>query len=601
MLALFTTLLVVIVGTQLPATGKTSAVSSSAVVASAEAEVADNSEINDLEINDLKADEATEESVDLEGSVVEEEQSSEETAEDSSEAETEASVDAAEENVAGEEVAEEGTAEGSSPSVTAEERVRRKLLIQADREYAAGNFSAARALYQQAKNQTWLIPQQFRALPPEPFTDEAALRPGAAVYWREAKAGADNQTPAQTLTALGLLTEEYPAFIPGHLRYAIALQENDQPDAAADVLEAALTQYPGQSDLLLAQIDLFMAQAQWLEAAIASRQFVALNPDHESTEQQQQLAAENLQRFQRETRAEIREGAIANVFTGALGYALTGNIFGPFTAANSTILLLQGENTVGAQVSNQIRQRLPMLQNPEAIGYVRRIGNRLSKATGRRDLDYEFHIILDPNLNAFALPGGKIFVNAGAILDTQSEAELAGLLSHELAHAVLSHGFQIATRSNLSSSIAQYLPYGGLINNVFLSGYSRDMERQADIVGTQILAASDYAADGVYNVMVTLNEQAQASGRNVPTWISSHPNPEDRVTYLKTLVERGGYDRYAYEGVASHEEIQAVVARELAAYQAQQTAEHSPEEVVDDAVEERQQTDLYDAVDRFNW
>ena len=365
------------------------------------------------------------------------------------------------------------------------------------------------------------------------------------------------------------------------------------------MLETALTLYPGQSDLLLAQIDLFMAQEQWLEAAIASRQFVVLNPDHVDTEQQQQLADQNLQQFQRETRAEIREGAIANVVTGALGYALTGSIFGPFTAANSAILLLQGENTVGAQVSNQIRQRIPMLQNPEALGYVRRIGNRLSQTTGRRDLDYEFHIILDPNLNAFALPGGKIFVNAGAILDTRSEAELAGLLSHELAHAVLSHGFQIATRGNLSSSIAQYLPYGGLINNVFISGYSRNMERQADIVGTQILAASNYAADGVYNVMITLNEQAQASGRSVPTWISSHPNPEDRVTYLKALVERGGYDRYAYEGVASHEEIQEVVARELAAYQAQQATEQS--EVVDDAVEAQWQTDFYDVANRFDW
>ena len=209
---------------------------------------------------------------------------------------------------------------------------------------------------------------------------------------------------------------------------------------------------------------------------------------------------------------------------------------------------------------------------------------------------------MDPNLNAFALPGGKIFVNAGAILDTSSEAELAGLLSHELAHSVLSHGFQLATQGNLTSSVAQYLPYGGIINNVFMSGYSRKMERQADIVGTQILASSGYAADGVYNVMVTLNEQA--AGRNVPTWISSHPNPADRVDYLKTLVERGGYNRYTYEGVASHEEIQDIVARELAAYEAKRAAENggNVEEAVEEAIEEREQgNNLYDAVERFDW
>ncbi len=451
------------------------------------------------------------------------------------EAEPEESIEdeiAAPEQPNAEETGEEETGEETeaseerASSLTAEERVRRKILIQADREYVAGNIAAARALYQQAKDQTWLVPQQFAVLPPEPFSDEALLSPAAAVYWREAKAGIDNQRPAQALTALRLLTTEYPGFVPGHLQYAATLQADGQIEAASAALETALTEYPGQSDLLLAQVEMMMAGSQWLEATIASRQFIALNSDHPQTAQQRSLAAENLERFQRETRADIRGGAIANVVTGVLGYALTGSILGPFTAANSTILLLQGENAVGSQVANQVRQRLPMLQHPEAVGYVRRIGNRLSQATGRRDLDYEFHVILDPNLNAFALPGGKIFVNAGAILDTQSEAELAGLLAHELSHAVLSHGFQIATRSNLSSSIAQYLPYGGLINNVFLSGYSRRMERQADIVGTQILAASDYAADGVYNVMVTLNEQAQASGRNVPTWISTHPNPK---------------------------------------------------------------------------
>ncbi len=326
-----------------------------------------------------------------------------------------------------------------------------------------------------------------------------------------------------------------------------------------------------------------MLQKQWLEAAIASRQFVALNPDNEATPAQAALATENMERFQRETRGDIREGAIANAFTGILGYALTGNIFGPFTAASSAVMLLQGENTIGNRVAGQVQQQLPMLEQPEALGYVRRIGNRLAATTGRSDLDYEFFVILDPSLNAFALPGGKVFVNAGAILKTHSEAELAGLLAHEISHSVLSHGFQIATRGNLSSSVAQYLPYGGLINNVFLSGYSRQMERQADIVGTQILAASGYAADGTYNVMVTLNEEDE--GSRAPTWISSHPNPEDRVAYLQNLVERGGYNRYAYEGVASHEEIQTIVARQLAAYEAREKAKDSDEGEVEETEE----------------
>ncbi|MEM9089334.1 MAG: M48 family metalloprotease [Cyanobacteria bacterium P01_F01_bin.53] len=489
-------------------------------------------------------------------------------------------------------------AEEKAPALTETERIRRKLLIQGDNEYLKGNLAAAEALYRQAKDESWLLPQQFAPTVPEPFSDETQLSPAGGVYWREAQSGIERDRTSQTLTALSLLTTEAPAFIPGQVQYAIALQADERPDEAIAVLEEALTTYPEQADLLLAQVDMLMDQEQWIEAAIASRQFVALNSEHPAAPEQTTLAADNLQRFQRKTRSEIRDGAITNAFTGILGYAITGSVFGPFTAANSAIMLLQGENAVGNQFANRIQQQLPMLQHPEANGYIRQLGNRLSRVTGRNDLDYEFFVILDPTLNAFALPGGKIFVNAGAILKTDSEAELAGLLAHELSHSVLSHGFQIATRGNLSSSVAQYLPYGGLINNVFLSGYSRSMERQADIVGTQILAAGGYAADGLHNVMVTLDEEA--TGPRPPEWIASHPNPEDRVEYLRTLVDRGGYNRYAYEGVATHEEIQAIVARELATYEAQQEEENTEVEIID-PIDEEEQVDLYDAVERFDW
>ena len=510
--------------------------------------------------------------------------------------------------VEAEQIEEEKTVEGKSeetnedaaPRLTQAERIRRKLLIQGDAAYAAGDVAAAQALYQQAKDQSWLLPHRFQTALPEPFSDEALLSPGGAVYWREANDGIANGRPSQTLVAFELLSEREPAFIPGHLRYAQMLAAEERYAEADAVLEAALTKYPAQTDLLLRQVEMRMERSQWLEAAIASRQFVALNGDHEAAPEQKALAEQNLERFQSKTRGDIREGAIANVFTGAIGFVLTGNIFGPFTAANSAVMLLQGENSIGNRFADRIEEQLPMLQHPEALGYVRRIGNRLAATTGRSDLDYEFFVILDPNLNAFALPGGKIFVNAGAILDTDSEAELAGLLAHELSHSVLSHGFQIATRGNLSSSVAQFLPYGGLINNVFMSGYSRDMERQADIVGTQILAAGGYAADGLHNVMITLNEQSD--GPRAPAWISSHPNPEDRVAYLQNLVERGGYNRYAYEGVATHEEIQMIVARELAAYEAEQKGDEDAElEETQAEGEAPEAADLYDAVERFDW
>ena len=524
----------------------------------------------------------------------------EQTIEDSVEAEPEVGMEEVEPETTS---TEEEDEKAAPPRLTEAERIRRKILIQGDRAYRKGNFAEAEALYKEAKDETWLLPRQFAVLPPEPFTDPEMLSPGGAVYWREAQARLAGESASPATIALELLTENTPNFIPGHIAYANALYAQDMPQEANAVLETALTTYPDQADLLLAQVDLMMQQEQWLEAAIASRQFVALNPEHPEIQNQEILASENLKRFQRRTRSQIRDNAIANVVTGVVGYALTGGVYGPITAASSAITLLQGENTIGEQYANSIRQRLPMAQSPKVTSYVSELGQELAAVTGRDDLDYEFYVILDPNLNAFALPGGKIFVNAGAILKTESTAELAGLLSHELSHSVLSHGFQIATSSNLSSSIAQYLPYGGIINNVFLSGYSRKMERQADIVGTQILSAGGYAADGVYNVMVTLNEEAQ-EGPRAPAWIASHPNPEDRVAYLKNLVERGGYNRYAYEGVLPHEEIQALVARELEAYEQSQ---REPDEASEETRErektpvEAEQTNLYDAVEKFDW
>lgn len=507
----------------------------------------------------------------------------EDSEESSSESENVPAEDSEDATADGPEQPEE-SATDVDPEAEAAAQLRRERLIEADRLYEAGDIAAAQALYRTAK----LGEAAAEAdLPPEPFSDEAQLSPAAAVYWREANAGIANDRESQALVSLALLTEEYPAFTPGHLRYAEVLQRYDQPEAAEQVLEQALTQYPAAPELLAAQVELMMAQEQWLEASIAGRQFAALNPEHPTAEQQTAQAAENLERFKRRTRSRLQTNAIANVFTGVVGYALTGSILGPFTAAESAIILLQGESTIGRRVSEQAQSQLPMLENEEVLAYVRELGQELAAVAGREEFDYEFYVILDRNLNAFALPGGKVFLNAGAILDTRSEAELAGLIAHELSHAVLSHGFQLVTQGNLTSSVAQYLPLSGLATNFFLADYSRQMERQADVVGTQILAASGYAADGLYHLMVTLNEKEE--NRGGISWFRTHPSPQNRVDYLLALVERGGYNRYAYEGVARHEAIQALVEAELAAHEAEEAGEKSPLDELLDAESESSQ------------
>jgi tetratricopeptide (TPR) repeat protein len=430
-----------------------------------------------------------------------------------------------------------------------------QILITADEYYLAGDRDAAEVLYRQVKDAVWQVdPDSLRPLPIE---DPADLPPAGAVYWREAQAGYEQGLTHRTLVPLELLVAEYPEFIPAQVFYAEYLMARDRATEADASLDRALLIYPSQPDLLKARTQAQMASEQWIEAAITAKQFVLLNPDHPEVATMNDLSRENLDRFRAEMNEELTGNFIGNLVTGAAGLLLTGGLIGPYTAINSAMILLQGESALGGNVAEQIKDQVPILSDPEVDTYLNTIGQTLANLAGRDEFEYAFYVIDDPELNAFALPGGKIFINSGAILKSQSEAELAGLLAHELSHAVLSHGFQMATNGNLISSIAGVIPIpevGGIAAGLVFSRYSRSMERQADILGTQLLAAAGYAADGLHNLMVTL--QAESGDRGGLQWFASHPAPAERIDYLKQIVEVGGFNRYAYEGMASHLAIQ---------------------------------------------
>ena len=372
------------------------------------------------------------------------------------------------------------------------------------------------------------------------------------MYWREAEAGTAQKVQSRVLVPLRLLVEQYPEFIPGHLRLATVMQEYDRPKEALEILERAINLYPEQPDLIKAKMATLVDAKKWMEASLAARQFALLNSKAPDAPEFTRLADEHLQRYKKYLRSKLRGNAIANVITGALGYALTGSLLGPFSAVQTTTMLLRGESAVGESVAKRASKQLELVRDRAVVDYVNNLGQKLAQATGRNEFQYEFYVVLEDDLNAFALPGGKVFVNAGAITRTKSEAELAGLLAHELSHAVLSHGFQLVAEGNLISNVAQFVPYGGTLANIFTLDYSRDMERQADTLGTQLIASKGYAADGLRNLMVTLEQQKISSP---PSWLASHPAPANRVRYLENVIERNGYNRYAYEGVAPHAQI----------------------------------------------
>jgi len=520
----------------------------------------DSTEVETIETSETASDD----SADVEDD-------SETTAEDSTEVETTETPETASDDSADVEDDSETTAE--IPELTPEERERQQKLIEADRLYMSGQFTAAQQLYREAKAS---FDTETSLEKPVAIYEPTELSPAGAVYWRQSEEGLEQELETKILVPLQFLVEQQPEFIPGHLRYAQTLQEYDRQEEAIQVLERATTLYPNEPDLIKAKVTALADTKRWLEASLAARQFAMLNFNHPQAAEFEGLAEENLERYRSRLRGELRGNAIANVITGALGYIFTGNLFGPISAIETTTLMLRGESAVGESFAGRVQKQLPMVEDEQVLEYVREIGNKLAIVAGRDEFEYQFYVVMDDQLNAFALPGGKIFVNAGAILKTESEAELAGLLAHELAHAVLSHGFQLVTEGNLIANVTQYIPFGRTATNLIVLDYSRDMERQADALGTKILVAGGYAADGLHNLMITLNEQDR--DRPLFAWLSTHPNTEERISNIETLIERNGYNRYTYEGVARHLEIQERVAQLLKEYEAQKECEENDDQ-----------------------
>lgn len=424
------------------------------------------------------------------------------------------------------------------------------LLAEGDRLYLAGDISGATQLYRQAKG-NFASPSPVAA----PIQNPGQLPPAGQVYWREALAGPEGQLYSAKIVPLQLLVETYPQFIPAHLKLADYLFAQGNNRQALALLERAATLYPDQAEIVRALILSHDQRQEWLESALAARQFLVVNPTHPQASEFSALADERMQRFRRNLQGKIQEGLIASAITGAVGIAVTGSPFMSMNTVQTMMLVMQGESAIGEAAVKQLTRQLKLVEQPEVVNYINNLGQRLARLAGRSEFDYQFFVVNDPQLNAFALPGGKVFVNSGAIVKANSEAELAGLLGHEIAHAVLSHGFQLATQGTAALNVARLIPAGGYVAGVTVTSFSRDMERQADIVGTRILARSGYAADGLINFTHLLNQEYRGRNTVVP-WFSTHPATPERLRYLEGLVQQQNYNRYGFEGVYTHRQIQ---------------------------------------------
>lgn len=413
---------------------------------------------------------------------------------------------------------------------------RYQKLLQADQFYKQGNLQMAATLQRQVKPDFPLAEP-----PPPPFADDDNLPPAGRVYLRNARRGIEQELESKTLVSLKFLTENYPDYIPGHLLYVQTLKKYERNEEALAALDRVTTLYPDQTELLDAKIKLLGEEKRWLEAAIAARQFTFSYPDRPEATKYRRLADENQQQYDKYIRQELLGLGI--------GVAIQSELFGDEGGVELIEILLQGEVKAGEIFAEKEKEQVTLLDNSKVQQYVNEVGQKVAKLMGRDEFKYEFNVIDEPTPNAYALPGGKIFINSGMLKSMGSEAELAGLLGHEIAHSVLSHGFLKLATNAVLSGFGKLIPFADILTELTSFEYSRELETQADILGTRVLATAGYSADGIHSVMGIFK---QLDSRSTASWNSSHPAPAERVRYLEELIQTSGYNRYAYEGVEAY-------------------------------------------------
>ncbi|MDA2928636.1 M48 family metallopeptidase [Acidobacteria bacterium AH-259-O06] len=198
---------------------------------------------------------------------------------------------------------------------------------------------------------------------------------------------------------------------------------------------------------------------------------------------------------------------------------------------------------IGRESAVQVERQLPILKNRRTKRYISDIGRRLAAVAPGPDFPYQFKVLNISDINAFALPGGFMYINRGLIEAAENEAQLAGVMAHEMAHVALRHGTNQVSKAYLTQAglgvLGALLGGGGAtrdiidtvggfgLNAVFLK-FSRSAEKQADIVGAQMLVKAGYDPMAMAKFFEILAEHSDRDPSKLEQFFSSHPPPADR-------------------------------------------------------------------------
>ncbi len=248
----------------------------------------------------------------------------------------------------------------------------------------------------------------------------------------------------------------------------------------------------------------------------------------------------------------------------------------------ATMLLVACEVTqeqevaLGDQTAQEVRAALPIVDDPYVAAYITELGDTIAKLTSRRDLDWQFSVVNSHQVNAFALPGGHIYVNRGLIEATDQMYELAGVLGHEIGHVIQRHSVkQMQSQQKLGIAATLACTLTDICNNelgqaainiggtAVVARHSRHDEFQADSEAVENVLRAKIDPAGIPVLFETLMEQRQTQPTVVDGWFASHPLEETRVANSRELIEAAGADRIGglLQDIPSYQEFKRRVAR----------------------------------------
>jgi len=235
-------------------------------------------------------------------------------------------------------------------------------------------------------------------------------------------------------------------------------------------------------------------------------------------------------------------GVVIGFFMLALLYIPTGCAVNPVTGEHQLMLLSEeDEIRLGRESDSQVTSEYGVYEDAPLTAYLNGMGKKLAKLSHRPGLPYEFKILDTSVINAFAVPGGYVYFTRGILANLNSEAELAGIMGHELGHITARHSahqysqaqlaqLTLGSAMMLSQTLQVLAPLAQMgVSMLFLS-YSRDNEREADDLGVAYSSQAGYDATRMALFFETLERMKPTSDKSgLPEWFSTHPDPEDRI------------------------------------------------------------------------